>query len=100
MLFFLLLFLCRLAAKTAAVGSYLLTVDASAELRFNRARDTEFTGQSTQPLTLAGDFTGGRVDGQNDDLSSLTRQLTALSERLQEAETNHAAPANERPPHY
>jgi SlyX protein len=30
----------------------------------------------------------------------LTRQLAALTERLQEAETNTPAPANERPPHY
>jgi len=30
----------------------------------------------------------------------LTRQLAVLTERLQEAEANAPAPANERPPHY
>jgi SlyX protein len=33
-------------------------------------------------------------------IDALTRQLAALTERLQEAETNAPAPANERPPHY
>jgi SlyX protein len=33
-------------------------------------------------------------------IDMLTRQLAALTERLQEAETNAPAPANERPPHY
>jgi SlyX protein len=40
------------------------------------------------------------ITAQWKQIDALTRQLTALSERLQEAETNHAAPANERPPHY
>ena len=31
---------------------------------------------------------------------ALTRQLAALTERMQEAEANVPAPANERPPHY
>jgi len=30
----------------------------------------------------------------------LTRKVTELGERLQEAETNAPGPANERPPHY
>jgi uncharacterized coiled-coil protein SlyX len=33
-------------------------------------------------------------------IDALTRQLTALKERLQEAESNAAGPINERPPHY
>ena len=33
-------------------------------------------------------------------IDALTRQLTALKERLQDAESNAAGPVNERPPHY
>jgi SlyX protein len=33
-------------------------------------------------------------------IDALTRQVTALTERLQEAEANAPATANERPPHY
>ena len=33
-------------------------------------------------------------------IDALTRQLSSLSERLQEAEANAPSPANERPPHY
>ena len=33
-------------------------------------------------------------------IDALTRQLTALSERLQEAEANAPGAANEPPPHY
>jgi SlyX protein len=33
-------------------------------------------------------------------IDALTRQLTELRERLQEAEANAPGPANERPPHY
>ena len=33
-------------------------------------------------------------------IDALTRQLATLTERLQEAEANAPAPANERPPHY
>ena len=33
-------------------------------------------------------------------IDALTRQLAALNERLQQAEANAPAPANERPPHY
>jgi SlyX protein len=33
-------------------------------------------------------------------IDALTRQVTALTERLQEAEADAPAPANERPPHY
>jgi SlyX protein len=40
------------------------------------------------------------ITAQWKQIDALTRQLTALSERLQEAETNHAAPASESPPHY
>ena len=33
-------------------------------------------------------------------IDALTRQLTALSERLREAESQMPRPANEPPPHY
>jgi SlyX protein len=33
-------------------------------------------------------------------IDALTRQVEALSERLQEAESNTPGPANEPPPHY
>jgi SlyX protein len=33
-------------------------------------------------------------------IDALTRQLVALSERLQEAESQVTGPANEPPPHY
>lgn len=34
------------------------------------------------------------------EIDRLTRQIAELKERLQEAESNVPAPANERPPHY
>jgi SlyX protein len=40
------------------------------------------------------------ITAQWKQIDALTRQLTALSERLQEAVANAPAPANERPPHY
>ncbi|HLZ02846.1 MAG TPA: SlyX family protein [Bradyrhizobium sp.] len=40
------------------------------------------------------------ITAQWQQIDALTRQLAALSERLQEAEANAPAPANERPPHY
>jgi SlyX protein len=40
------------------------------------------------------------ITAQWKQIDALTRQLTALSERLQEAEANAPAPATERPPHY
>jgi len=40
------------------------------------------------------------ITAQWKQIDALTRQLTALNERLQEAEANPPAPANERPPHY
>jgi SlyX protein len=33
-------------------------------------------------------------------IDALSRQVAALGERLQQAEANAPAPANERPPHY
>jgi SlyX protein len=33
-------------------------------------------------------------------IDALTRQVAALSDRLQEAEARSPGPANERPPHY
>lgn len=40
------------------------------------------------------------ITAQWKQIDALTRQLAALTERLQEAEANAPAPANERPPHY
>jgi len=40
------------------------------------------------------------ITAQWKQIDALTRQLVALSERLQEAEANAPAPASERPPHY
>lgn len=40
------------------------------------------------------------IAAQWKQIDALTRQLAALTERLQEAEANAPAPANERPPHY
>ena len=41
------------------------------------------------------------ITAQWKQIDALTRQMTALTERLQEAEANTpVAPANERPPHY
>lgn len=40
------------------------------------------------------------ITAQWTQIDALTRQLAALSERLQEAEASAAGPANERPPHY
>ena len=40
------------------------------------------------------------ITAQWKQIDVLTRQLAALTGRLQEAEANAPAPANERPPHY
>jgi SlyX protein len=40
------------------------------------------------------------ITAQWKQIDVLTRQLAALTERLQEAEASAPAPANERPPHY
>jgi SlyX protein len=40
------------------------------------------------------------ITAQWKQIDALTRQLSGLSERLQEAEANAPATANERPPHY
>lgn len=40
------------------------------------------------------------ITAQWKQIDTLTRQLTQLSERLQEAETNAPGSTNERPPHY
>ena len=40
------------------------------------------------------------ITAQWKQIDALMRQLAALTERLQEAETNAPGPANERPPHY
>jgi uncharacterized coiled-coil protein SlyX len=40
------------------------------------------------------------ITAQWKQIDALTRQLAALTDRLQEAEANAPAPANERPPHY
>ncbi|MGL9619571.1 SlyX family protein [Bradyrhizobium sp. U531] len=40
------------------------------------------------------------ITAQWKQIDMLTRKITELGERLQEAETNAPGPANERPPHY
>ena len=40
------------------------------------------------------------ITAQWQQIDTLTRQLAALSERLQEAEANAPAATNEPPPHY
>ena len=40
------------------------------------------------------------ITSQWKQIDVLTRQLTQLNERLQEAETNAPSAGNERPPHY
>ena len=40
------------------------------------------------------------ITAQWKQIDVLTRQLTQLSERLQDAEANAPGPGNERPPHY
>jgi SlyX protein len=40
------------------------------------------------------------ITAQWKQIDALTRQMTALNDRLQDAEADRPAPANERPPHY
>jgi SlyX protein len=40
------------------------------------------------------------ITAQWTEIDRLTRQVAELKERLQDAESNIPAPANERPPHY
>ena len=40
------------------------------------------------------------ITAQWKQIDALTRQITQLNERLQEAEANAPGPSNERPPHY
>ncbi len=40
------------------------------------------------------------ITAQWKQIDALTRQVAALSERLQEAEASAPGPTNERPPHY
>lgn len=40
------------------------------------------------------------ITAQWKQIDALTRQVAALSDRLQEAEARAPGPANERPPHY
>jgi SlyX protein len=40
------------------------------------------------------------ITAQWKQIDVLTRQLAALTERLQEAEASAPSPGNERPPHY
>jgi SlyX protein len=40
------------------------------------------------------------ITAQWKQIDALTRQLNELKERLQDAESNAAAPVNDRPPHY
>ncbi len=46
------------------------------------------------------DTLNGTITAQWKQIDALTRQLAALSERLQEAEARTPAAANEPPPHY
>ncbi|MET0678277.1 MAG: SlyX family protein [Bradyrhizobium sp.] len=40
------------------------------------------------------------ITAQWTEIDRLTRQIAELKQRLQDAESNMPAPANERPPHY
>jgi SlyX protein len=40
------------------------------------------------------------ITAQWKQIDALSRQIAMLSERMQQAEANAPAPANERPPHY
>ena len=40
------------------------------------------------------------ITAQWTEIDRLTRQVAELKQRLQDAESNMPAPANERPPHY
>ena len=40
------------------------------------------------------------ITDQWKQINALTRQLTELKERLQDAESHAPGPVNERPPHY
>ena len=40
------------------------------------------------------------ITAQWKQIDALTRRLTELKERLQDAESNAGGPVNERPPHY
>jgi SlyX protein len=40
------------------------------------------------------------ITAQWKQIDALTRKITELGDRLQEAEANAPGPANERPPHY
>ena len=40
------------------------------------------------------------ITAQWKQIDALTRQVAGLCERLQDAEADRPAPANERPPHY
>ena len=59
----------------------------------------------TQAIEAGGAVKGLCVTGVAEQYSrkqidALTRQLTELKERLQDAESNAGGPVNERPPHY
>lgn len=51
--------------------------ELSTEIRFNRARDDDSTALWTQPLTPDGAIAGARNQGERDETSALTRQLTS-----------------------
>lgn len=64
-----------------------------------RARiDTLETRLSYQDETL--ETLNATITAQWKQIDALTRQVALLAERLQEAESSSAAPANEPPPHY
>ena len=51
--------------------------ELSSEIRFNRTRDEDSTVLWQQPLTPDGAISGSRIQGERDQTSALTRQLTA-----------------------
>jgi SlyX protein len=59
------------------------------------ALETRLTYQDDAIETL-----NATITAQWKQIDALTRQLAALSERLQEAEANAGGPSNEPPPHY
>lgn len=60
--------------------------------------DTLETRLSYQDDTI--ETLNATITAQWKQIDALTRQVGLLAERLQEAESNSGAPANEPPPHY
>ncbi|WP_027582565.1 SlyX family protein [Bradyrhizobium sp. Ai1a-2] len=71
------------------------TTDAKALAERIDALETRIAYQDDTLETL-----NETITAQWKQIDALTRQMEELRERLQEAESNTAAPINERPPHY